>query len=189
MAADPVPWTAERRSRRLSVCDGAEPRRRRHVSILTDEAPQALRRRSRRSPTVWLVDPAARHPVEAFALLTSSRWALAGRAEGRSEAQCSSISPPVEAIVLPAVDALAGVGARRPTGPLLLPRLRQRRADLRQPAGAARVQRLGERQGGVAHLLLHRRVGVERLVAGGVGLPVADVAVELGRRPRPARAS
>ena len=67
---------------------------------------------------------------------------------------------------------------------LLLSGLGEARAYLGQRAGALRNQRLGKRQRGIAHFALYRRVGVERLVAGGVGLPVADVAVEFGLRSR-----
>jgi hypothetical protein len=37
--------------------------------------------------------------------------------------------------------------------------------------GALRNQRFCERQGGISHFVLHRRVAIQCLVAGGVGLP------------------
>ena len=46
--------------------------------------------------------------------------------------------------------------------------------------GAARLDRFEQGAGGVPHLLLDRLVLVERLVAGRIGLPIADIAVELG---------
>ena len=72
---------------------------------------------------------------------------------------------------------------RPSTGRLFLPRRAQILPGGDERAGELTAHRLEQGQGGVAHLLLNRGIGIELGMAGGVGFPTADVAVELGRCP------
>ena len=55
-------------------------------------------------------------------------------------------------------------------------------AGLDQSSGALGLDRLHERERGVPDVGLEGNVAIERFMAGGVGLKVADVAVDLGLR-------
>ena len=91
--------------------------------------------------------------------------------------------------VLAAGDADVGFAARhkRPSlrNPphLFLPRPIQPFAGVDQASGPLFLDGGEQGMGGIAHLLLDGAVPIQRIVAGRIGLPIADVAVELGARP------
>src|SRR6266852_2522148 len=62
----------------------------------------------------------------------------------------------------------------------LWPNLAQPAVGLCQLSAAQELHGLDQRAGGVAGLFLESLVAVERVMAGGVGFEVADIAVELG---------
>jgi hypothetical protein len=70
-----------------------------------------------------------------------------------------------------------------------LPRLLERRAGDPVAAGALFHDGFGQRPRRIPDLVLEILVLIERVVAGRVGLPVPDIAVELCRGNRRARAS
>src|SRR5690242_4870655 len=75
----------------------------------------------------------------------------------------------------------AGTVRHAAPGASFLPDRLEIAAGADQPPRAPRLDRLEQGAGGVADLLLDGLVFVERLVAGRIGLEIADIAVELRR--------